>query len=201
MASLIVDLVSLDKEYFSASKKPKIMLIDEKLYLSLKGKGSPEDVSYHTSIEALYSAAYQLKFNNKKKDRDFKVSKLECLWWTNNGRNFSDSPMNEWNWKLLIRIPDFVTIDQVEEVTAKLKEEKGMKEADLIQLDTLKEGKCVQVMHQGPYDAVGEAYEKLLEFMEDSGFQPNGPYHEIYISDPNRTDPERLKTVVRQPVR
>lgn len=201
METEILDFFSQDKEYFSATRKPMILVLHEKKYLTLEGQGTPENIAYHTSIEAIYSAAFQLKFLHKKKGEDFRVSKLECLWWVDENKNFLNTPMEEWHWKLLIRIPDFVTTEEVREVAMKIMEERGLREVSKLQADFLKEGKCVQVLHQGPYDKVGDTYEKLLEFMENSGFQQNGAYHEIYISDPNRTVPEKIKTIVRQPVK
>lgn len=201
MASAILDFVSQDKVYFGATKKPTVLQLGQKTYLSLDGEGTPESVNYHASIETIYSAAFQLKFLHKKNGEDFKVSKLECLWWVDEGKDFSNTPMEEWCWKLLIRIPDSVSMDEVKGVAEKIREERGLKDVDRIRIDSLTEGKCVQILHYGSYDKVGESYDKLLDFMKSLDMESNGPYHEIYISDPNRTAPERLKTVLRIPVR
>lgn len=201
MESDILDFSSQDREYFSATRKPKVVNLDKKTYVTFEGQGTPESVEYQAGIEVIYSAAFQLKFLQKGRGKNFRVSKLECLWWVDHGKSFEDTPMKDWRWKLLIRIPDYTTNADVENVAMKITEERGLRGASRLQIDSMKEGKCVQILHLGPYDKLGETYDKLLVYMKDSGLEHNGPYHEIYISDPNRTAPERLKTIVRQPVK
>ncbi len=201
METTILDFGTLDKEYFKATRQPKLMVLDEKKYLTLDGKGNPDSFGYQAGIEAIFSTAYQLKFLHKKKGEDFKVSKLECLWWAEENRSFETTPMDHWHWKLMIRIPDFVTNAELKSSIGRISEERELQEVLGIKIGYLKEGKCVQILHVGPYDKVGDSYQKLIEFIEDSGFHSNGPYHEIYISDPNRTLPENLKTIIRQPVK
>ena len=201
METTILDFGTLDREYFKAARQPKLMVLDEKKYLTLDGQGTPDSIAYQISIEAIYSTAYQLKFHHKKKGEDFKVSKLECLWWADENKDFEATPMEEWRWKLMIRIPDFVTNTELKEAIARINEERELKEVSGIKIGYLKEGKCVQILHVGPYEKVGDSYQKLIQFIENSGLHSNGPYHEIYISDPNRTLPENLKTIIRQPVR
>lgn len=201
MESQVLDFLREDRIYFKAPIEPEIVEFGKKNYLSLEGRGSPENEIYQKSIEAIFSSAFFLKFYHKKKGNNFKVSKLECLWWVDEGKDFSNTPMEEWHWKLLIRIPDYITMEEVSEGASKMKVEKELDEVSRIGLISLEEGKCVQVMHIGSYNKVGETYDKLLKFINISRLEPNGPYHEIYISDPGRTPPEKLKTIVRQPVR
>lgn len=196
-----VDFISQDKEYFSATRKPGILILGVKTYISLEGQGTPESVDYQVSIETIYSAAFQLKFLLKGRDKDFKVSKLECLWWVEQGKDFMNTPMKEWRWKLLIRIPDFITSADVNKVIEKIVNERGLREADKLQIFSMTEGKCVQVLHYGPYNEIGTTYDRLLEYLSQTGLEQNGAYHEIYISDPNRTSPDKLRTIVRQPVK
>lgn len=196
-----VDFRVMDREYFEAGKNPRILNLTEKEYLALKGVGKPDDPVYQKSIEALFSAAYQLKYLLKKKGNDFVVSKLECLWWVEGDGGYQEAPVEEWRWQLLIRIPQTVRKSDVEDAKEVMINEKGQFLAANIELTKLEEGKVVQVMHIGPYGDVGEAYSKLTAFMQDEKLEPNGPFHEVYISDPGRTPEDKLKTIVRQPVK
>ncbi len=127
---------------------------------------------------------------------DFKVPKLECLWDTN---DVEGTPREEWEWRLQIRIPDAVSGAQVSAARKAVKV-KGTVDPALVRRASWKEGRALQVMHVGPYDQVGAACEQLVATAREMGYRPRGPAHEVYVSDPRRTAPERLKTVVRMPV-
>ena len=126
---------------------------------------------------------------------NFAVSKLECVWEDDPKR----TPIEQWRWRLLIRVPAAVTVTRLKEAKQALRD-KG-RDADAVQRVTWKEGRALQTMHVGPYDRVSVTYTRLGERAEELGLDPVGPGHEIYISDPRRVAPERCKTIVRLGVR
>jgi hypothetical protein len=109
-------------------------------------------------------------------------------------------PREEWNWKSMIRMPDFVTDKQMEETRKQVLEKKKIKEANRVKLETFHEGVSAQVMHVGPFSEEGATGKKLHRFIEDNGYVMRGIHHEIYLSDIRRVPPERLKTILRQPI-
>ena len=127
---------------------------------------------------------------------DFKVSKLEALW-EDDPRSI---PMAEWRWRLMIRVPEELTAEHVRQACKVTREKKGQ-DVPEVKRTRWKEGRCLQVMHVGPYDKIESAYQKLSLRAEELGLTPSGRGHEIYISDPRRTAPDKLKTIVRLPVK
>ncbi|MFC2095702.1 GyrI-like domain-containing protein [Candidatus Bipolaricaulota bacterium] len=126
---------------------------------------------------------------------DFKVPNLECLWLSDP----TDVPLDEWAWRLLVRVPDAITEGYIQEARNLLLKKKGIEASDL-KLIRWEEGQAVQILHVGPYDEVGRSYQAIGEYAEANGLQPGSIGHEVYISDPRRTSPEKLKTIVRVPV-
>jgi len=144
----------------------------------------------------------------KKEGKDFVVAKLEGLWWVDSDKPYTEVPREEWRWKLLIRMPDFVTSEIVEKARLEVMKKKKKKMKDVgggllkeVKFEKMKEGKCVQILHIGPYSTEPETLAKMYEFMKDNGLVYNGPHHEIYLSDPRRAPEEKLKMILRQPVK
>jgi len=199
-----LDLRKELKEFYTANdKKPKIVNIPEGKFLTITGRGEPGGPAYVAALNALYSVAYTIKFKAKAAGNDFTVMGPEGLWWWDDP-NITDlanaPPREEWNWKSMIRQPDFVTEDVVDEVKREVREKKGIKEADLIRLDVFNEGLSAQIMHIGPYSEEGPTIRKLHDFIKENGYKMRGLHHEIYLSDPRRVLPERWKTIIRQPI-
>jgi hypothetical protein len=193
----------LKENYRANAKKPNIVDVPEGKFVTIIGRGAPGGSAYHAALTALYSVAYTIKFKCKAEGKDFTVMTLEGLWWWDDPSitDLADAPpREEWNWKSMIRIPDFVTEDTVEEAKKNVKETKDIKEADKLKLETFHEGLSAQIMHVGPYSEEGPTGKKLHDFIRESGYKMRGLHHEIYMSDPRRVPPERLKTILRQPI-
>jgi hypothetical protein len=199
-----LDLKKELKEFYRASaKQPNIVDVPEGKFVTIVGRGAPGGPAYHAALNALYSVVYAIKFKYKTEGKDFSVMTLEGLWWWDDPSitDLDDAPPRaEWNWKLMIRIPDFVTENIIEDAKKIVKEKKGIKEADKIKLEAFHEGISAQIMHIGTYSEEGPTAKRLHDFIGESGYGMRGLHHEIYMSDPRRVSPERLKTILRQPI-
>jgi hypothetical protein len=192
------DLKKTHKDLYTANSKIKEVEASKATFLVVEDRGEPGGPAFEAAIGALYGVAYTTKFSLKTAGTlDFGVPNAECVWL------FDDpgkTPKTKWTWRLQIRIPDQVTGRHVAAARKAIEERKGV-DASKVKRATFSEGRCLQTMHVGPYDEVGETYERLAERATELGLDAKGPGHEIYISDPRRTRPERLKTIVRMPVR
>jgi hypothetical protein len=169
-------------------------------YLMIDGTGAPPAPRYQDAIATLYPVAYTLKFALKP-DHDFVVGPLETLWWTDGPGGFHQTAPEDWHWTAMIVVPDVVTPADLETARDQIRRKaKPAPLLDLVRVETLDEGSCVQIMHIGPYAAETETIRRLHDYMTDNGLAARGRHHEIYLSDPRTTAPERLKTVIRQPV-
>ena len=203
-----LDLVKQLKSLYSPSAKhPAIVEVPDLAFLIIDGRGDPNtSEAYEAALQALYGVAYTLKFTLKKTDpeRDFKVAPLEGLWWTDEGAPTMDDLQRDrdaWNWTMMIAVPDAMTADEVTAAAGAAARKRELAAAPLIRLERLEEGLAAQIMHIGPYAEEAPTIERLHEFVAAQGYELRGRHHEIYLGDPRRTAPERLKTVVRHPVR
>lgn len=172
-------------------------------FLKIDGKGDPNTAAqYRHAVEWLYSVSYPVKFISKKEiGKDYTVPPLEGLWWAEDMSAFVTGDRSNWLWTMMIMQPDWITQAMigagVEKATGKL----GDPPASL-RLEDYDEGLSVQIMHLGPYSAEAPVIARMHnEFFPENGFVPNGRHHEIYLSDPRKVAPEKMKTVLRQPVR
>lgn len=168
---------------------------------SNKGKGEPAGEVFASKVEALYPLAYGIKKICKEQDNDFGVPKLEGLWWVEGDTPALEVPRSEWCWKLLIRMPEFITEEMMASVQPEVAKKK---ENDLVQeisFEKITEGKCVQIMHIGPYATEPETIKTLMKFISENGLSANGLHHEIYLSDPRKTESSKMKTLIRYPVK
>lgn len=190
-----------DPRYYTAKFSPEIIEVQEVSYISLQGSGEPGGEKYQDSVCAIFTLAYQLKSDYKKKGLDFSVPNLEATWWTESGEFYIDMPREQWLWKVMIRVPQFIAEDDFERAREMLVEEKRLHLAEGIELENSDEGRFVQILHKGPYEEVGSTYERLIGFAEENGLKVEIPYREIYLSDPSRTAPDKLRTIIRLPAR
>ncbi|MGL4772679.1 MAG: GyrI-like domain-containing protein [Clostridium sp.] len=168
-------------------------------YLTLDGEGDPNTSErYQKGVEALYKIAYTLKFKFKKKEMDFVVMPLSTLWWTENGERCSQENKNEWKWTMMIEIPSFINEDELEEIKRDLKEENIL--INEVLYNTYNEEWAMQVLHVGPYNEEFENVRRMHEEIEKKGYKAIGKHHEIYLNDPRKVEPSKLKTIIRQPV-
>lgn len=196
-----VDFMKLLKTFYAPpTKEPVLVEVPAMQFLMLDGFGAPEGPEYHQALEALYPMAYTLKFAVKKSRQiDYGVFPLEGLWWMRGGMEFNMQHRTDWAWTAMIAQPEWVTPADVEEARVQVIKKGAAKAAD-IRLEPFTEGLAAQVMHIGPYAAEAPTIERLHAFIAAQGCRPRGKHHEIYLGDPRRTAPERLRTVLRQPV-
>jgi hypothetical protein len=196
-----VDLYKLHKNEYVTPKKPVLLDVQPAKYLSISGTGAPGSEEFQKKMGALYGTAFTMKFESKFAGCDYAVCKPEGIYWTNaGGPGFQSLPMDQWHWDLIIRTPDFVTAPRLKAAQAKMLG-KGVPEAAEVAFQKLREGKCVQVLHVGPYTEEQATVESMCAFARSEGYEFAGKHHEIYLSDPRRVAPEKLKTILRIPVR
>ncbi len=195
-----LDLFKDHKDEYVAPKKPTLVTVKSARYLAVEGKGAPGSAVFEEKAGALYSLAYSMKMASKKNGRDYAVCKLESLWWVSRG-SFESTPREKWQWKLLIRTPSFLEERQRREALEQLAARGKEAGTDQVALESLREGRCVQLLHVGPYDGIGASVKTMQEFVASEGLEPHGRHHEIYLSDPRRVPAARLKTILRHPVR
>ncbi|MBQ2305166.1 MAG: GyrI-like domain-containing protein [Firmicutes bacterium] len=199
------------KEFYMPPRKPSIITVPKMNYIAVRGQGDPnqENSEYKQSIGLLYGIAFTIKMSYKgdhKMDGYFEyvVPPLEGFWWQEGVAGVDYSRKDDFNWISVIRLPDFVT---KEEFDWAVKEATNKKKADFSKVEffTYDEGLCVQCMHIGPYDDEPATVEKMHEFMEDQGCEldisDERMHHEIYLSDARKVAPEKLKTVIRHPIK
>ena len=173
------------------------------LFVKVDGAGDPNTAaSYRSAVEWLYSTSYAMKFAAKAAlGRDYTVPPLEGLWWADDPASFVARRKGEWKWTMMIMVPDFVEAALFEAAVAKTDKKLGNPPATL-RLEPYEEGLCLQTLHIGSYDDEGPVLARLHdEVMSSKGLAFNGPHHEIYLSDPRKTAPEKLRTVLRQLVK
>jgi len=199
------------KEFYMPPRKPSIVTVPKMNYIAVRGQGDPnrENSEYKQSIGLLYGIAFTIKMSYKgdhKMDGYFEyvVPPLEGFWWQEGVAGVDYSRKDDFNWISVIRLPDFVT---KEEFDWAVKEATNKKKADFSKVEffTYDEGLCVQCMHIGPYDDEPATVEKMHEFMENQGCEldisDERMHHEIYLSDARKVAPEKLKTVIRHPIK
>lgn len=173
-------------------------------YLAYDGAGDPNTApAYQDALTALYPVAYALKFESKTRGRDFVVAPLEGLWRADDPAVFTTRrDKRQWQWTMMIAIPDWITAADVENAKGTVERKKQLAAVRHVRVSELHEGPCVQILHVGSFDDEGPTLARLHDVhLPEHGLTFNGDHHEIYLSDPRRTEPARLKTVLRQPVR
>lgn len=172
-------------------------------FIMVDGQGDPNTAAaYREAVEALYAVAYALKFMIKRgpQEVDYKVMPLEGLWWMEDMSQFSMAVKDQWLWTSLIMQPDLVSEASFEEAVRQVEVKKGLPALNRMRFERYHEGLSAQIMHVGPYAAEAPTIQRLHQYIAERGCQRRGKHHEIYLSDPGRTAPERLKTVIRQPM-
>ncbi len=202
--STTVTKIDLKKElkhlYNASAQKAEIVDVPEMNFLMVDGAGDPNtSQEYVDAIQALYTMSYTLKFMVKKeKAIDYGVMPLEGLWWVDDMSKFSVDDKDAWKWTAMIMQPEYVTKELFGKALEQVQKKKNLPAVPKIRFEAFDEGLSAQVMHIGPYSAEGPTVERLHAFIKENGYQLRGKHHEIYLSDPRRSAPEKLKTVVRQ---
>jgi hypothetical protein len=198
-----LDLKKLRKALFSAPHNRFVPIdVPPVSYLMADGHGDPNRApEYKAAVESLYATAYTIKFLYKADGRDFVVPPLEGLWLARDPESFVARRKDEWDWTMMIMMPDFVDEASFQRARVRAAGKLGAIPQSL-RLETLEEGLCLQALHIGSYDEEGPLLARLHdEVMPAEGYDFAGRHHEIYLGDPRKTAPEKLKTLLRQPVR
>ena len=193
------------KQFYAAKVgKPAVVQVPRMYFIMVDGKGDPNtSQEYIDAVQTLYPVAYTIKFTSKLKyGQDFGVMPLEGLWWTENMADFSAENKDNWLWTAMIMQPDVVTEDLYNQAVQQVRDRKSPKSLDKLRFASYDEGRAAQVMYVGPYADEGPTIQELHKFIEEQGGRldaGNKHHHEIYMGDPRRTAPDKLKTIIRQP--
>jgi hypothetical protein len=167
------------------------------------GRGPEDSPAFQEALEALYGISYTLKFASKLRKQDpldYSVMALEGLWWVEGGE-FDITRPEGWRWTLMIMQPGHITVDMYEDALRQLRQKKGERPGfSRLRLESFQEGLCMQTMHVGPYAEEPATIARMHAFAQENGYRLRGKHHEIYLGDPRRASPERMKTVLRQPI-
>ncbi len=195
-----LDLLKQHRAEYVAPRKPVLISTTPALYLTVDGRGSPASACFEARIGALYATAFTIKMTRKfAGQQDYAVARLECRHLNFEGSMPADP--ESWHWQLLIRTPEFVSQADLNAAVAALRKRGKEGDAALVRLERLDEGRVIQMLHVGPYDREGDTLAVMETFAAVHGLERAGVHHEIYISDPRRVPPEKLKTILRMPVR
>lgn len=196
---------TLGNLYQQPNNEISILEVPAMNFLAIRGRGDPNgSEQYSQAIGALYGLAYTLKFTIKKGPSalDYAVLPLEGLWWADDMRQFSLDDRSNWQWQMMIMQPDCVTKDLFLQAREDVRRKKNPPLLDQVNFERFEEGLCAQIFHAGPYgEAERPTTDKLHAFITEHGFEKTGKHHEIYFNSPLRTAPEKLKTIIRQPIR
>lgn len=215
-----LDYKKRDKVLYLPGPSPSVIDVPAMSFIMVDGKGDPneEDGEYQKAVELLYALSYAIKMGYKKTEKpegwaDYVVPPLEGLWWLEDGGHEAADlrRKTDYCWTSMIRQPDFVTREVFGQACREVAKKKPELDIRKARLETFEEGLCVQCMHTGPFDSEPETIEKIDEFVEKNGYRnavgdrnddgATRRHHEIYLGDPRKTDPAKMKTVLRHPVR
>lgn len=197
-----LDLTKEFKSYYTATITPGLVTIEKGLFVTITGKGDPNDEAFREVTAALYAVAYGIKFSCKQKGRDFTVGKLEGFWWVDDPHaDPLQVTRDQWNYELAIRMPDEITLSLFSEAVLSAEKKKRSPYIRQVDFKHIEEGLSLQMLHIGPFSEESVSLKKMDDFMRQHGWQMNGRHHEIYLSDYRKTAPEKLKTILRHPVK
>jgi hypothetical protein len=191
------------RQLYAPGGDPVIVDVPDLAYLTIDGHGDPNtSAEFSEAIEALYTIAYAAKFAVKhaREGIDYGVMPLEGLFWTPDMSTFTTEDKSAWDWTLMIMQPDHVTPEVFDEARATATKKKSLEAIGRVRLARYAEGRAGQIMHIGPYAAEGPTIRRLHAFIVEKGYECAGKHHEIYLSDPRRAAPQKMKTIIRQPV-
>ena len=199
-----IDLRRELRDCYSAGRDPALVQVPELSFLMVDGHGDPNTAQeYADAVSALYPVAYALKFASKEElGRDYVVLPLEALWWATDLAVYTSArDKSRWQWTAMIMVPDWLGRDEFDAAMAEVAAKKRPAGLDKVRLETLEEGRCVQTLHVGPYDEEADVLARMhQDVIPSAGLQMTGKHHEIYLSDPRRVAPAKLRTILRQPV-
>jgi hypothetical protein len=190
--------------YKASPRKPEIVRVPEMRFVMIDGRGDPNtSTGFADAIQALYSLSYTLKFALKKElGLNDRVAPLEGLWWADDMADFGPERKGDWSWTMMIAQPEEATPERFEAARAQIARKKDLPALSMARLERFEEGPCAQILHVGPYSDEGPTIANLHAFIRERGYSFDGTrqkHHEIYLGDPRRSAPEKLRTIIRQP--
>lgn len=194
-----IDLKKDLKHLYTAAKAPTQVEVPALPFLMIDGGGDPREQGYKDTVSLLYAVAYTIKFQLKRAGHDYVVMPLEGRWWVDDLTQLDFEKRDNWCWTMMIMQSEHVTAQMVEQACAEIQKKKNLAVLPPVRLETLNEGLCAQVLFIGPYKDELPTIDRLHAYIESHGAL-TGKHHEIYLSDPNRTAPDKLKTILRQPM-
>jgi hypothetical protein len=205
---LTVEKLDLKKQWKHLYQPPAgeitVVNVPPLTYLMVDGEGDPnKSKAFEQAVEALYSLSYTLKFSLKKSPRaiDYGVMPLEGLWWADDPRVFMQTDKSAWKWTAMILQPEFISRRNVDAAFEEVRKKKNPAALERVRFETLDEGECVQTLYFGPFSEEGPTIQRMHDAIHAAGKKIHGKHHEIYLSDPRRTVPAKLRTILRQPMR
>ncbi len=196
--------VDLKKELlacYSAKKEVRFVEIPAITYVTLQGRGDPTTSrEFQDAMAVLYGLVYTAKFMCKETGRDFTVMPLEGQWWTDNPAAFSKAGRDEWNWNMMIAVPDFMDKKIFEQAVKKLRDKKNPPGLDRARREVVTDGLSAQFLYFGPYSGEAPYIAEMHRFVTENGYRLRGRHREIYMSNPQRVPQEKLKTIIRHPI-
>jgi hypothetical protein len=212
----VVTTTSLDPAALYRVRKDRIDFVDvpELGYFAVDGAGAPEAGDFAAAIQALYGVSYAAHFLLRKERGDAPgVAPLEALWWVEDPEqqqmvaaiaagwaSAADTDRDRWHWRAMVHQPDAVDADVAQRAVAQIRAKRPSPALDRVRLVRWAEGRCAQLLHIGPYDEEAPSIVRLHRAIAEAGFRPRGRHHEIYLGDPRRAAPDKLRTILRQPI-
>jgi len=195
------DIFALPEDEYAATDTPALVEIDSGWFLTIDGQGHPDDSEFKDCLEALYAVVEALRQDNAQAGRVYELAALEALWHLDPGyTDFDTAPRSAWNWTLCLRTPDCIGENDLDRIVERLLSQGRPRVVSRVSLTGFEEGRCVQMLHIGPYDQEASTLAAMHAFMDEQGLTVVGRHHEIYLTDPATTPPEELKTIIRLPV-
>lgn len=196
---------------YKAKTTPTIIKVPKMLFVMVDGIGAPDsggkyETEFQKAMQAIFGIVYTIKFWDKKftppaNYDKFTMAPIEALWWMDDGSDFDMEKPDDWHWTAMMRLPEFVTPEFYDEVVRTCIEQKKTDIYKKVRLEYFEEGESVQIMHVGPYSSEGPNIKRIHEYAIENGYKLIGRHHELYFGDPRRTAPEKLKTILRQPIK
>ena len=196
-----IDLKKTYRDHYTAKATPGVVDVPERPFLMIDGHGDPNtDAEYADAVQALYPIAYGLRAAIKTATGDaYTVMPLEGLWWVPDMADFDPADKSNWYWTAMICLPDVVSGVDATEVIHQVTTKKSLISGAKGRVEHFTEGTAAQILHIGPYADEAPNIKTLHRFIDDTGHRLTGKHHEIYLSDPRKADPAKLRTIIRQP--
>ena len=192
----------LKELYNPSSKEVSVVDVPAMNFLMIDGEGAPASPQYTEAVEALFTVSYALKFMVKKaKGVDYGVLPLEGLWWMDDMTKFSVNLKDEWKWTSMIMQPKYVTEADVKAAMEQARKKKDLPALDKVKFECFQEGLAAQILYLGSFAEEGPTITKIHDYIKKSGHALSGKHHEIYLNNPAKVAPEKLKTILRQPMK